>query len=222
MAEVSMKDVKALRERTAAGMMDCKKALEASDGDPEKAIEWLRVKGLADVGKKAGRIASAGAVHSYIHGGGSIGVLVEVNCETDFVANGEAFQGFLKELGMHIAAAAPLYLDESEIPAEAKAHEAEILREAVITSGKPEKIADKIVDGQIAKWMSDVCLMQQAWVKDPKTSIEDLRAELVQKTGENIRVRRFARFVLGEGLQKKSENLAEEVAKMTAAVSKAE
>ena len=215
MAQITAQMVKSLREKSGAGMMDCKKALTENGGDEAQAMEWLRKKGLADVGKKAGRVAAEGAVGSYIHAGGKIGVMVEVNCETDFVARGEDFQTFVKEVAMHVAAAAPSYVRREEVPEAEVAKEREVFKAQVLEQGKPEKIADKIVDGKINKWFSEICLMEQPWVKEPKQSVEDLRAELVNKTGENVQVRRFARFVLGEGIEKKKENLAEEVAKMT-------
>lgn len=214
---ISAKDVKTLRDRTQAGFGDCKKALAATDGDMDKAVEWLRKKGLSEASKKAGRVAAEGLVHSYIHAGGKIGVLVEVNCETDFVARGDDFQNFVKEVAMHVAAAAPTYLDREEVPAADIDKEREVFKAQVIEQGKPEKIADKIVEGKLGKWFSEVCLMEQPWVKEPKMSVEDLRTEIVQKTGENVKVRRFVRFALGEGIEKKQENLAEEVAKMAEA-----
>jgi len=214
---ISAKDVKELRDQTQAGFGDCKKALEATDGDKQKAVEWLRKKGLSDAGKKAGRTAAEGVVFSYIHAGGKLGVLVEVNCETDFVARSEDFREFVKDVAMHIAAAAPTYLRSEDIPAADVEREKEIFKAQVIDQGKPEKIADKIVEGKISKWYSEVCLMDQAWVKEPKMTIEDLRTEVVRKTGENVQIRRFERYVLGEGIEKKQENLAEEVAKMNEA-----
>ncbi|MCA9552965.1 MAG: translation elongation factor Ts [Myxococcales bacterium] len=217
MATISAKDVKALRERTLAGMMDCKKALEENDGDIEKAAEWLMKKGLAEVGKKAGRTAAEGVVHSYIHMGGKIGVLVEVNCETDFVARGPDFQEFVKDVAMQIAAANPLYLVPADIPEAATAKQREIFKAQVIEQGKPEKMADKIVDGKIGKWHSEVCLMEQPFVKEPKMTVEQLRATVVQKTGENCTVRRFVRYEMGEGIEKKVTDLAAEVAAMNAA-----
>ena len=217
MAEISAKDVKALRERTNAGMMDCKKALMEVGGDLDKAEEWLRKKGLMEVGKKAGRVAAEGAVGSYIHLGGKIGVLVEINCESDFVARGEDFQGFLKDVAMQVAAAAPLWVRREEVPESAVAKEREIFKAQVMEQGKPENIADKIVEGKVNKWYSEVCLLEQPWVKEPKMTVDELRASIVQKTGENVTVRRFARFALGEGIEKRQENLAEEIAKMNAA-----
>lgn len=214
MTAISAKDVKALREMTNAGMMDCKKALQACEGDQSKAAEWLRKKGLAEVSKKGGRVAAEGAVHSYIHMGGKIGVLVEVNCESDFVARGPEFQGFVKDVAMHVAAASPAYLNRDEVPADVVASERAVFLAQVKEQGKPDNIAEKIVDGKVNKWLSEICLMEQPWVKEPKMTVEELRAGIVQKTGENVQVRRFVRYVLGEGIEKKQDNLAEEVAKM--------
>ena len=218
MATISAKLVKELRDKTGAGMMDCKKALTESEGDLEKAGEWLRTKGLAQAGKKAGRVAAEGAVSSYIHMGGKIGVLLEVNCETDFVSRGETFQSFCKDVSMQIAAANPQFVRREEIPEEIIANERRLFEAEVREQGKPEKIIDKIVTGKIDKWMSDVCLIEQEFVKPSddgkKRTVEDVRAEVVQATGENVQLRRFVRFVLGEGIEKKKENLAEEVAKM--------
>jgi elongation factor Ts len=217
MANISASDVKVLRERTQAGMMDCKKALEESAGDMDKAADWLSKKGLAQVSKKAGRVAAEGAVQSYIHMGGKIGVLLEVNCESDFVARGEDFQGFVKDVAMHICAANPMYLKREDVPEADIAKEREIYKAQVIESGKPANVADKIVEGKLTKWYADVCLMEQPWVREPKMTIEELRASVVQKTGENVTVRRFARWVLGEGIEKKKDDLAAEVARMNEA-----
>jgi elongation factor Ts len=214
MTTVTAKEVKELRDRTSAGMMDCKKALQENGGDMDKAAEWLRVKGLSEKDKKSGRVAAEGTVHAYIHMGGKLGVLVEINCESDFVARGEDFQEFVKDMGMQIAAANPRWVRREEVPEDAIAAEREVFKAQVVEQGKPENIADKIVDGKINKWFSEVCLMEQAFVKEPKTSVEDRRAEVVAKTGENVTIRRFTRFVLGEGIEKRKENLAEEVAKM--------
>lgn len=220
MAEISAQLVKQLRDKTGIGMGDCKKALSETGGDIEKAEEWLRKKGIQSVVAKGSRVAAQGAVGSYVHMGGKIGVLVEVNCESDFVARGEVFQAFVKDVAMHVAAASPLYLKREEVSASLVEKEREINRAQLIEQGKPENMVDKIVEGKINKWYSEICLMEQPWVKEPKMSIEELRAEIVQKTGENVQVRRFARFVLGEGIEKKQENLAEEIAKMTEAVKK--
>lgn len=211
---ITAAQVKALREKTGAGMMDCKKALAENDGDETAAQEWLRKKGLSEAGKKMAKVAAEGTVAAYIHPGGKIGVLVEVNCQTDFVARGDDFQNFVKEVAMQVAAAQPTYVRREEVPEDVIAKERALFKAEVIESGKPEKIADKIVDGKINKWMSEICLLEQPWVKEPKQTIEQLRAEMVHKTGENVQVRRFSRFILGEGIEKKEENLAEEIAKM--------
>lgn len=213
MAQVTATQIKELRERTGSGMSDCKKALVEADADMDKAVEFLRTKGLAKAAKKAGRVATEGMVHSYIHGGGRIGVLVEVNCETDFVARNEDFVGFAKEVALQIAAMNPQYVAKDEVPSDVVDKERHIRLATAKESGKPEKVIEKIVDGQISKWMKEICLMEQSWVKDDKKSIEDLQKQLVAKLGENIKVRRFDRYELGEGLEKKSENFAEEVAK---------
>jgi elongation factor Ts len=220
MAEVTAALVKQLRDKTGIGMGDCKKALTETGGDVDKAEEWLRKKGIQGVVAKGSRVAANGAVLSYVHPGNKIGVLVEVNCETDFVARGTDFQEFVKDVAMHIAAASPSYLKREEVPQELINKEKEI-HAAQMREGdkpKPEAMILKIVEGKIGKWYSEICLMEQPWVKEPKMTIEQLRASIVQKTGENVQVRRFVRFVLGEGIEAKKENLAEEIAKMTAAV----
>jgi elongation factor Ts len=216
MAEISAKDVKALRETTNAGMMDCKKALQESNGDMKAAEEWLRKKGLSEAGRKGSRVAAEGAVISYVHPGSKLAVIVEVNCESDFVARGEDFQNFARDVAMQIAAANPLWVRREEANPEAVEKERAILKAQVVESGKPANIADKIVEGKINKWYSDVVLLEQPWVKEPKMTIEELRASMVQKTGENVSIRRFTRYVLGEGIEKKVSDLATEVAKMTA------
>lgn len=213
MAEISAAQVKELRERTGAGMMDCKKALAQCDGDMEQAIDFLREKGLAAAAKKEGRIAAEGVVESYIHGGGRIGVLVEVNCETDFVAVGEEFRTFVKDIAMQIAAAKPLYINKEDVPQAELDHEKDILRAQALNEGKPEKIVDKMVEGRIEKYYKEVCLMEQAFVKDSDKSIRDLVLEKTAKIGERIVIRRFARFELGEGIEKKQEDFAAEVMK---------
>jgi elongation factor Ts len=205
--------VKELREKTGAGMMDCKKALVQCNDDMEKAIEYLREKGLASASKKAGRIAAEGIVESYIHLGGKIGVLVEVNCETDFVAKNEDFRAFVKDIAMHIAASNPLYLNEEDVPAEIIEKEKSILKAQALNEGKPEKIVDKMVEGRIKKFYSEICLLDQPFVKDPDKTIQKLVNEQISTIGENVKIRRFARFQMGEGLEKKEENFAEEVAK---------
>lgn len=213
---ISAAQVKELREATGAGMMDCKKALAESNGDVDAAKDFLRKKGLAAANKKAGRIAAEGAVNSYIHMGGRIGVLVEVNCETDFVAKTDEFQGLVRDIAMHIAGApvVPLAVAREDIAPETLAKEREVGIAQAQEQGKPEKIWDKIADGKVEKFVKDHCLLEQVFVKDPdgKQTIRDLLTEKIAKIGENIQVRRFARFELGEGIEKKQSNLAAEVA----------
>jgi elongation factor Ts len=211
--EISAAMVKDLRDRTGAGMMDCKRALVDTQGDIEKAIEILRERGLAKAAKKAGRLASEGIVDAYIHGGGRIGVLVEVNIETDFAAKNEDFRAFVKDIAMQIAAMNPLYVRREDVPAEVIEREKEILKAQAINEGKPEHIAEKMVSGRIEKYYNDVCLMEQPFIKDGDKTVEEVLKEKIALIGENISVRRFARFEMGEGLEKKNENFAEEVAK---------
>lgn len=192
--------VKDLREKTGAGMMDCKKALEENQGDFEKSVEWLRKKGIASASKKAGRATKEGAVFSYIHGEGKVGVMVEINCETDFVARTDQFRTFVKDVAMHIAAAAPAYVLPEEVPADVIAKEKEIAVAQMAASGKPAAVLEKIAEGKIQKFYEDHCLIKQAFVKDPNKKIEDLVKESIAGLGENITIRRFARFVLGEGV----------------------
>jgi len=203
--------VKTLRERTGAGMMDCKKALVETNGDIEKAVDFLREKGLAAASKKAGRAATEGLVEAYIHAGGRIGVLVEVNCETDFVAKTDDFKILVKDIAMHIAAASPLYVTRDEVPEEVLAHEREILKAQAINEGKPENIAEKMVEGRIEKYYKDNCLLDQVFVKDNDMAIADLIKASIAKMGENISIRRFACYNLGEGLEKKVDDFAAEV-----------
>lgn len=205
--------VKELRAKSGAGMMDCKKALVEADGNIEEAMVLLREKGLAATNKKSGRIAAEGIVESYIHMGGKIGVLVEVNCETDFVAKNEGFKNFVKDVAMHIAASNPLYVTKEEVPTEELEKEKEILRAQALNEGKPEKIIEKMVEGRISKFYKEICLLEQPFVKNPDMTIEDLVKEQIMTIGENVKIRRFARFQMGEGLEKKEENFAEEVAK---------
>jgi len=212
---ISAEMVKELRERTGAGMMDCKKALTETDGDMEKAIDFLREKGLAAAAKKSGRIAAEGLVESYIHGGGRIGVLLEINCETDFVAKTDEFRALCKDVAMQIAAAKPEFIRREEVPQEQIAHEKEILRVQALNEGKPEKIVDKMVEGRIDKYFKEVCLMEQPFIKDNDMTIADLITSKIAKIGENISIRRFARYEVGEGLEKKTCDLAAEVAAMT-------
>ncbi len=212
MAEITAALVNELRQKTGAGMMDCKKALGETQGDLEKAVETLRKRGLAAAAKKAGRLASEGLVQSYIHAGGQIGVLVEVNCETDFVAKTEAFQGFVKDVCLHIAANKPQYLVPEEIPAEILAKEKEIAIEQARGTGKPQNVLEKIAEGKVQKFAQENCLLEQAFVKDPDKQVKTVLTELIAKIGENVRIRRFMRFELGEGLEKKNEDFAAEVA----------
>lgn len=210
--EITASAVKDLRERTGAGMMECKKALTECAGDFEKAMEHLRKKGLADAAKKAGRIASEGLVHSYIHGGGKIGVLVEVNCETDFVARTDNFKTFVNNLALHIAAANPRWLDRDSVPAEDLEKERKFLTEQAAESGKPAQVIEKMVQGRVEKFLKENCLLDQPYVKDPDTTVGDYVKKATSEVGENIRVRRYVRYQLGEGLEKRSNDLAAEVA----------
>jgi elongation factor Ts len=198
MAAITAQLVKELREKTGVGMMDCKKALAESGGDMEKAVEFLRKKGLATAQKRAGRATSEGIVQSYIHMGGKIGVLVEVNCESDFVAKNEDFQGFAKNIAMHIAATNPVGVAPEDVPADVVAKEMEIYRGQAQEMGKPEKMLDKIAEGKMAKFFKDNCLLNQPYVRDPNLTIADLLNETIAKIGENISIRRFARFQIGD------------------------
>jgi elongation factor Ts len=205
--------VRLLRERTGAGMMDCKKALTETNGDADKAVEYLREKGIAKAASKAGRIAAEGLVESYIHGGGRIGVLVEVNIETDFAAKNEEFKQLVKDIAMQIAASKPEFVRREEVPASVLEAEKEILRAQARNEGKPEKIIDKMVEGRIDKYYGEKCLMEQAFIKDPDITVDQLIKEKIAHIGENITVRRFVRFERGEGIEKKEENFADEVMK---------
>lgn len=207
-------DVNKLRQATGVGMMDCKKALTETNGDFDKAVVYLREKGMAAAAKKADRIAAEGAVTSYIHMGGKIGVLVEVNCETDFVARSDNFQALCKDIAMQIAASNPKYIRREEVPAEVVASEREIALQQAINEGKKPEFADKIVNGRIEKFYKEVCLMEQEFVKDPSKDVTQVLNEAVLQIGEKINVRRFVRYEMGEGLEKRQDNLAEEVAKM--------
>src|SRR5688572_19535537 len=215
--EITATLIKDLRERTGAGMSDCKKALTEVGGDMDKAIDYLRAKGLAKAAKKAGREATEGAVVSYIHAGGRIGVLVEINCETDFVARNEDFVAFTKDVAMQIAAMGPAYVRKEEVPADAIEKEKAVLiakaKEDPKMAGKPDAMLAKISEGQISKWMKEICLLDQPFVKNPDKTIDNLLQELIAKIGENIKIRRFVRFELGEGLEKKKDDFAAEVAK---------
>jgi len=208
---VSAATVKELRERTGAGMMDCKKALVEANGDIEKAIDILRTKGLAKAAKKAGRIASEGLVMSYIHGGGRIGVLVEVNCETDFVAKNDAFKNLVHDIAMQIAATNPEFLDRNSVPAERLEREKEVLAAQAREEGKPEKIIQKMVEGRLEKFYKEKCLLEQAFIKDPEKTIQELLNENISKIGENITIRRYVRYEVGEGIAKKENDFVAEV-----------
>ncbi len=212
MAEVTAQMVKELREQTGAGLMDCKKALGESDGDFTKAQEWLRKKGISRMEGKAGRVAAEGLVGSYVHGG-KVGVLVEINCETDFVARNPDFQELVKDIAMHVAAASPKYVTRDEVPAEELAKEKEIHMAQLRDQKKPEAMLEKIVVGKLEKFYETVCLVDQYWVKDDKKRIGELVNEIGSKIGEKIAIRRFVRFQVGEGIEKKSEDFAAEVAK---------
>lgn len=204
--------VKELRERTQAGMMDCKKALEETNGDMEKAIDVLREKGLAKAAKKAGRVAAEGIIETYIHGG-RIGVILELNSETDFVAKNLEFKAFGKDVAMQIAAQNPQYVSREEVPADVIEHERKILREQALNEGKPEHIVDKMIEGRVEKFYKEVCLLDQPFIKDDEKTVGQLLQALIAKLGENMQIRRFVRFEVGEGIEKKEENFAEEVAK---------
>lgn len=211
MANVTAAMVKELREKTGAGMMDCKKALTEKNGNMDEAVAYLREKGLSAAEKKAGRIAAEGLVESYIHAGGRIGVLVEVNCETDFVAKTDDFQEFVRDVAMHIAAANPQYVSREEVPESVIESEKAIFKATALNEGRPEGVIDRIVEGRLEKYLSDICLMEQAFVKDPDTTIGQLVTAKIAKIGENINIRRFVRFERGEGLEKREEDFASEV-----------
>ncbi|PDO10623.1 MAG: elongation factor Ts [Candidatus Reconcilbacillus cellulovorans] len=211
MSTVSAALVKELRELTGAGMLDCKKALEEAGGDLNRAKDILREKGLAAAAKKAGRATTEGLIESYIHGGGRIGVLVEVNCETDFVAKTDAFREFVRDVAMQIAASNPRYLRREDVPPEDLEREREILRAQALNEGKPAHIVDKIVEGRLNKFYEEYCLLEQPFIKNPDITVAQLLNEKISVIGENIQIRRFVRYELGEGLEKKRENFAEEV-----------
>jgi elongation factor Ts len=207
--------VKELREKTGAGMLDCKKALEEANGNLEKASEILREKGLAAAAKKSGRIAAEGVVESYIHQGGRIGVLVEINCETDFVAKTDQFKAFAKDIAMQIAATNPKVVRREEVDPAEVAKEREILKTQALNEGKPEHIVEKMVEGRLEKYYKEVCLLEQAFIKDNDKTIDELLKEKIAQIGENISIRRFARYELGEGLEKRVDNFVEEVMAQT-------
>lgn len=218
MADITANAVKMLREKTGAGMLECKKALTEAEGDEGKAIEILRKRGLASAEKRAGRVAAEGAVGSYIHMGGKVGVLVEVNCETDFVARGDDFQGFVKDVAMHIAAMEPKFVSKDEVPAELLDSERDIERERLKNdpkmASKPADVLNNIVEGRLAKFYETSVLLHQPFVKDQGKTIGDVMADLTAKTGEKVSIRRFTRFKMGEGIEKKEADFASEVAEM--------
>lgn len=210
---INAKQVKELRELTGVGMMDCKKSLVDAKGDVQKAVELLRERGLAKAAKKSGRIAAEGLVTSYIHGDGRIGVLVEVNIETDFAAKNENFKSFVKDIAMQIVASKPEFVTIEDVPSDNIEKEKEILRNQALNEGKPEKIIEKMVEGRINKYYKRVCLMEQEYIKDTDKTIGQLQTDMIALIGENINIRRFTRYEMGEGLEKRDENLADEVAK---------
>ena len=218
MAEVTAGAVKRLREKTGAGMMECKNALVEADGNEERAIEILRKRGLASAKKKEGRIAAEGIVSSYIHMGGKVGVLVEVNCETDFVARGQEFQQLVKDIAMHIAAAEPRYVSQADVPAEALEKEREIAaaqaRNDPKNANKPDQVIEKIVEGRLHKYYEETVLLSQPFVKDPAKTVGEVVTEKVAKTGEKITVRRFTRYKMGEGLERRPDDFGGEVASL--------
>lgn len=218
MADITAAAVKQLREKTGAGMMECKNALVESGGNEEKAIDILRERGLASAKKREGRIAAEGIVGSYIHMGGKVGVLVELNCETDFVARGEEFQMLVKDIAMHVAAAEPRYVSREEVPADVIEKEREIARAQAKNdpkmAGKPEQVIEKIVDGRINKFYEETVLNDQPFVKDPSKTVAELVTEKIAKTGERISIRRFTRYKMGEGLERKADDFSSEVASM--------
>ena len=219
MAEITPGAVKSLREKTGAGMMECKRALTEANGNEEQAVEILRKRGMATAGKKAGRVAAEGAVGSYIHMGGKVGVLVEVNCETDFVARTEEFQALVKDIAMHIAAAEPRYVTREEVPSDVLDKEREITRAQIANdpknANKPAQVVEKIVEGRLNKFYEEAVLLDQPFVKAPEKTINELLTEKIAKTGERITVRRFARYKMGEGLAKREDDFASEVASMS-------
>ncbi len=206
-------DVQQLRLSTGVGLMDCKKALQETNGDMDKAVQYLREKGIASAAKKAGRIASQGIVDAYIHMGGKIGVLLEVNCETDFVARGDAFRNLAHDLALQIAASKPIYIEKSEVPQDEIEKEKNILRAQALNEPKPkpEKIIDKMVEGRVEKYYKEVCLLEQPFVKDPSKTVLQLINDAIMVIGEKISVRRFVRYEMGEGLEKKKDDFADEI-----------
>lgn len=211
MSEINIKLIKELREQTGAGMMDCKKALTENDGDIEKALAWLRENGILKAAKKSSRVAAEGVVHAYIHGGGRVGVLIEVNIETDFAAKNEDFLQFVKDCAMQVAAMNPRWVSREEVSQEAMDKEREIIRNTALNEGKPEQIVDRIVDGKMDKFYEENCLLDMPFVKDDSKTVGQLQQEMIAKIGENIKVRRFTRYEVGEGIEKKEEDFAAEV-----------
>jgi elongation factor Ts len=205
-------NIKTLRARSGAGILDCKKALTETDGDLDAAMDWLRAKGISSAAKKSSRIASEGLVGSYIHANGKIGVLLEINCETDFVALNDGFQGLIRDIAMHIAASGPEYVSRDEVPSDVAEKERTVQLARTIEEGKPEHIAEKIVEGRMNKWFQDICLLEQKYVKNDEKTVEQIIQDSIATIGENIKIRRFSRFVLGEGLEKRSDDFAAEVA----------
>lgn len=211
----SAADIKALRDRTGAGILDCKKALEAND-NVEAAVDWLRAKGIAKAAKKASRAATEGLVEAYIHGEGRVGVLLEVNAETDFVARTEKFRALVKDLALQIAATSPDFVGREEVSADAAERERQVQIARVLEEGKPRAVAERIVEGRMSKWYEEVCLLEQKFIKDETKTVQQVISEAIATIGENIRVRRFARFALGEGLEKAETDFAAEVAAQAA------
>ncbi len=220
MAEITASAVKSLREKTGAGMVDCKNALVEANGDEAQAVEILRKKGMATADKKSGRVTAEGAVGSYIHMGGKVGVMVEINCESDFVARGEEFQQLVKDVAMHIAAVDPKYVNRTEVPADILDKEREILMEQLKNdpknAGKPAEVLGKIIEGRIGKYFEESVLLDQPFVKDPSKTVGDLVTEKISSIKENISVRRFTRYKMGEGIERKADDFASEVASMIA------
>ena len=211
---ISAAQIKDLRGQTGAGILDCRKALQETDGDMEKAIDWLRAKGVAKAAKKASRAATQGLVFSYIHAGGKLGVLLEVNCETDFVARGDDFQALVKDVAMHVAAMSPQWVRRDDVPDDVIAREKAVFIQQAIEAGKPEHIAEKMVVGKLNKFYKENCLLEQPFVKDEDVTIEQLQTNYVAKCGENVQIRRFVRWALGEGLKKREDDFVAEVASM--------
>lgn len=213
MAEITASMVKELREQTGSGMMDCKKALQATEGNMEKAVDWLREKGMSKADAKQSRIAAEGIVDAYIHLGGRVGVLVEVNIETDFAAKNEDFRAFVKDIGMQIAAMNPEYVSIEDVPEAVLEKEKDLIRAEALNEGKPEKVVDRIVEGRVKKFYAEKCLLEQAFIKDEDKTIATVVKELTFEIGEKISIRRFTRYEMGEGLERKEEDFASEVQK---------